>query len=112
MARAGDRLVEVERFIPHDGAMNTPGQLARGLPLLGRLDTLLSGMDIAPPGRSAEFANHIEPGAVLPGTRARAARIRSWHPTPEERRMATRRSGWPSSSQPAKPGWRRACRGS
>src|SRR5207244_9267090 len=29
-ARAGDRLVEVERFIPHDGAMNTPGRLAAG----------------------------------------------------------------------------------
>jgi hypothetical protein len=46
-------------------------------------------MDVAPPGRTAEFANHIEPGAVLPGTRAGAARIRSWHPTPEERRMAS-----------------------
>ncbi len=88
-ARAGDRLVEVERFIPHDGAMNTPGRLARGLPLLGRLDTLLAGMDVAPARRAAEFANHIEPGAVLPGTRAGAARIRSWHPTPEERRMAS-----------------------
>jgi len=88
-ARAGDRLVEVERFIPHDGAMNTPGRLARGLPLLGRLDTLLAGMDVAPARRAAEFANHIEPGAVLPGTRAGAARIRSRHPTPEERRKAS-----------------------
>jgi Ser/Thr protein kinase RdoA (MazF antagonist) len=88
-AWAGDRLVEVERFIPHDGAMNTPGRLARGLPLLGRLNTLLAGMDVAPPGRTAEFANHIEPGGVLPGTRAGAARIRSWHPTPEERRTAS-----------------------
>jgi Ser/Thr protein kinase RdoA (MazF antagonist) len=33
-ARAGDRLVEVERFIPHDATMNTPHRLARGLPLL------------------------------------------------------------------------------
>jgi uncharacterized protein (DUF1501 family) len=59
--------------------MNAPGRL----PLLGRL------FSAAPPGRTAEFANHIEPGAVLPGTRAGAARIRSWHPTPEERRMAS-----------------------
>jgi hypothetical protein len=66
-ARAGDRLVEVERFIPHDGAMNTPGRLARGLSLPGRLDTLLAGMDVAPPGRTAEFA-----------TWRRAARHSGW----------------------------------
>jgi len=33
-ARAGDRLVEVERFIPHDATMTTLHRLARGLPLL------------------------------------------------------------------------------
>jgi Ser/Thr protein kinase RdoA (MazF antagonist) len=86
-ARAGDRLVEVERFIPHDAAMNTPHRLARGLPLLGRIHALLAGLEVSPAGRAAEFANHIEPGHVLAGTRAGTARIRSWHP-PAERRMA------------------------
>jgi len=66
-ARAGDRLAEVDRFIPHDGAMNTPGRLARGLSLPGRLHTLLAGMDVAPPGRTAEFA-----------TWRRAARHSGW----------------------------------
>jgi homoserine kinase type II len=87
-ARAGDRLVEVDRFIGHDGAMNTPGRLARGLPLLGRMHALLAGIEVSAAGRAVEFANHIEPGAALASTRAGAARIRSWHPTPQERRMA------------------------
>jgi Ser/Thr protein kinase RdoA (MazF antagonist) len=87
--RAGDRLVEVERFIPPDATMNTPHRLARGLPLLGRMHGPLADMEISPAGRAAEFANHIEPGRALPGTRAGTARIRSWHPTPAERRLAT-----------------------
>jgi Ser/Thr protein kinase RdoA (MazF antagonist) len=87
-ARAGDRLVEVERFVPHDGRMNTPPRLARGLPTLGRIHTLLAGMEVSPAGRTAEFANHIEPGRVLAGTRAGTARLRRWQPTPAERRLA------------------------
>jgi homoserine kinase type II len=78
----------VERFIGHDGAMNTPGRLARGLPLLGRMHALLADIKISAAGRAVEFANHIEPSRVLAGTRAGAARIRSWHPTPAEQRMA------------------------
>jgi Ser/Thr protein kinase RdoA (MazF antagonist) len=87
-ALAGDRLVEMERFIGHDGVMNTPGRLARGLPLLGRLHVVLAGIKVSAEGRAVAFANHIEPGRVLAGTRAGAARIRGWHPTPEEQRMA------------------------
>jgi phosphotransferase family enzyme len=49
-AWAGDRLVEVERFIPHDGAMNNTARLARGLPLLGRIHALLAGI-VAGSGR-------------------------------------------------------------
>ena len=85
----GDRLVEVERYIRHDGTMNTLPRLARGLPILGRIHTLLAGVHVSPAGRTVEFANHIEPGRVLPGTRAGTARIRQWQPTPWERRMAS-----------------------
>jgi len=87
-APAGDRLVEVERFVPHDGRMNTPPRLARRLPILGRIHTLLAGTEVSPAGRAVEFANQIEPGRVLAGTRAGTARIRSWQPTSAERRMA------------------------
>ena len=88
-ARCGDRLVEVERFIPHDGRMNTLPRLAAGLPVLGRIHALLANAAICAAGRAVELANHIEPGQVLSGTRAGAQRIRGWHPTPPERRMAS-----------------------
>jgi len=86
--RCGSRLVEVERFIPHDGRMNTLPRLALGLPVLGRIHALLADAAISPAGRGVEFANYIEPGQVLSGTRAGAQRIRGWHPTPAEWRMA------------------------
>jgi Ser/Thr protein kinase RdoA (MazF antagonist) len=88
-ARAEGRLAEVERFIPHNGAMNTWPRLARGLPVLGRIHAVLTGAEVSPAGRSVEFANHIEAGHVLPGTRAGTTQIRSWHPTPWEQQMAS-----------------------
>lgn len=87
-ARAGDRLVEVERFIRHDGRMKTPPRLARGMPVLGRIHTLLADIEVSHAGRSVEFANYIEPGRVLAGTQAGSARVRSWHPTSAERLLA------------------------
>lgn len=88
-AQLAGRLLEVERFIPHNGTMKTPQRLARGLPILGRIHALLAGMQVGPGGRIVEFANHIEPSRVLPGTRAGAARIRQWQPAPWERQMAS-----------------------
>ena len=87
-AWSADRLVEVERFIPHDGQMNTFHRLALGLPMLGRIHALLADVTISPAGRAVQFANHIEPSQVLSGTRAGAQRIRSWNPVPQELHMA------------------------
>ena len=88
-ATAGGRLVEVERFIPHDGPMKTPRRLARGLPILGRIHAVLADLAVSPAGRTVEFANHLDPGRVLAGTRAGTARIRSWQPTASERQLAS-----------------------
>ncbi|HEY5990831.1 MAG TPA: phosphotransferase [Streptosporangiaceae bacterium] len=87
-AWAAGRLVEVERFIPHDGRMNTPSRLVRGLPVLGRTHSLLADASVTRAGRTVEFANHIEPGRVLAGTRAGTARIKRWSPAPYERQLA------------------------
>jgi hypothetical protein len=64
-AQAGDRLAEVERFVPHDGRMNSPPRLARGLPILGRIHTLLAGMDVSPggAGRRVRQPHRARPGA-------------------------------------------------
>ena len=74
-----------ERFIPHDGRMNTPLRLARGLPLLGRIHSRLADTDVSAAGRAAEFANHIEPGCVLADTRAGRAAAKGGRPTRRHR---------------------------
>jgi len=88
-SQVAGRLFEVERFVPHDGRMNTPQRLASGLPILGRIHALLADLAVSPAGRTIEFGNYIEPGRVLAGTRAGTARIRHWQPTPYERQMAS-----------------------
>jgi len=69
--------------------MNTPLRLAHGLPILGRVHALLTGVDVSAAGRTVEFANQIEPARMLAGTRAGTDRIRRWHPSADERCMAS-----------------------
>jgi hypothetical protein len=99
-ARAGDRLVEVERYIPHNGWMNTPPRLARGLPILGRIHTLLADAEVCPPGgpsSSPTTSNRVPcwppPGPGRPGSEAG---------TPPRRSSAwpCKRSGWPTRAAP------------
>ena len=88
--RVEGRVAEVERFVDHDGRMNTAERLVRGLPMLGRIHSVLRDLDIPAAGRQARFVNHIEAGDVLAGTARGTARIRGWRPTPAERRLADR----------------------
>ena len=71
-------LVEVEPYIEHDAKMDTWQRLEAGLPLLGRIHTLLQSVHASKDGRRAPAANHIEPAYVLPGTLLGTARIRQW----------------------------------
>lgn len=83
-----DRLVEVERFVEHDGRMNTPDRLRRGLPWLGRIHSVLRELPFSDGGRRAGPVNHIEPFDVLSATTRGTARIRGWRPTADELRLA------------------------
>lgn len=86
---AGGRLIEVERFIPWDEAMNTWGRLQRGMPLLGRIHTLLRDVtEVSADGRTAVFANYVAPQDALGGTLRGTQRIRGWGPSPAEARLA------------------------
>lgn len=87
----GDRLIEVERFVEHDGRMNTAPRLLRGMPWLGRIHSVLRDLPLTNGGRDAGFVNHIEPDQVLAGTARGTARMRGWdHPTPDELALADR----------------------
>lgn len=84
----GESLVEVERFVEHDGYMKTTDRLRRGLPLLGRLHSVTRTLEVPPAGRASRFANHLQPEDALAATTGATARIRGWDPTPAERRTA------------------------
>lgn len=83
------RLVEVEPYVGHDAKMDSWERLAAGLPLLGRIHTLLRPLHVGAAGRTAPAANHIAPRDALPGTRRGTLRLRQWEPSPEELRLAT-----------------------
>jgi Ser/Thr protein kinase RdoA (MazF antagonist) len=82
------RLVEVERYVESDAKMDSWEHLMVGLPLLGRVHTILRGVQFGPEGRNPLFANYIEPqnalGMILQGTQ----RIRGWNPSSDNLRLA------------------------
>ena len=82
------RLVEVEHYVERDADMDSWERLEAGLPLLGRIHTLLQTVEVGTDGRKPVFANHIEPQDVLDWTLRGTRRIRGWHPSPAELRLA------------------------
>ena len=77
---AGGRLVEVERFVEHDAAMSSWPRLARGMPWLARIHSVLAGVTVGPEGRHPLFANHVHAADVLEWTRRGTERMRRWGP--------------------------------
>jgi Ser/Thr protein kinase RdoA (MazF antagonist) len=72
------RLVELESYVAHDANMHTWEGLEIGLPLLGRIHTILQDVEISLDGKRPLFANHIEPHDVLDKTLRGTRRIRGW----------------------------------
>ena len=85
----GGRLLEVERFVQHNAAMDSWDRLERGLPLLGRMHSLLHGIAVTAEGRIPMFANYVAPEQAQMATARGTARIRAWRPTPAEERLAS-----------------------
>lgn len=84
-----DRLVEIEPYVEHDAEMDSWEQLEAGLPLLGRIHTLLRPLKVGADGRTAPAANHIEPHEVLPGVLCGTRCLRQWDASPAELHLAT-----------------------
>jgi Ser/Thr protein kinase RdoA (MazF antagonist) len=80
----GDSLIEVEPFVGRDANMDSWERIETGLPLLGRIHTLLRPIDVSPDGQAPPVANHVEARDALPWTLLGTERIRSWNPTVEE----------------------------
>src|SRR5439155_11243914 len=85
---ADGRLVEVEPYVEHDAKMDSWQRLEAGLPMLGRIHTLLRPLNVSEAGRRPPAANHIEPQDVLTGTLRGTRRIRKWDTSPAEVELA------------------------
>jgi Ser/Thr protein kinase RdoA (MazF antagonist) len=83
-----DRLVEVERYVEHDANMDSWERLEAGLPVLGRIHSILRDIEVGAGGRRPLFANCIESDDVVAATLRGAQRIRGWGPTLREQRLA------------------------
>ena len=83
------RLVEVEDYVEHDEVMDSWERLHVGLPLLGRIHTLLRPLRLSADGRRAPAANHVEAVDALTWTTRGTKHIRQWdRVSPAELRLA------------------------
>jgi len=82
------RLVEVEGYVEHDATMDSWERLALGLPVLGRVHTLLRPLRVGADGSEAPAANTVAAPEALAWTRRGTRRIRAWDPSPAEARLA------------------------
>jgi Ser/Thr protein kinase RdoA (MazF antagonist) len=83
------RLVEVERYVASDAVMDSCERLETGLPVLGRLHSAVRDLSVSAAGRTPQFANHLDAADVLDRTYEGTRRIRAWHPSRSESRLAT-----------------------
>jgi homoserine kinase type II len=74
----GGRLVEVEEYVQHDANMDTWQRLIAGLPILGRIHSVLDGVDATYETRCPAFANAVDAADARAVTTRGVARIRSW----------------------------------
>ena len=72
------RVVEVERWVEHDGRMNTWPRLRTGCSLLAEIHNAWSGLDLGPEGEACAWANSISPAEVVARCQGAARRLRRW----------------------------------
>jgi Ser/Thr protein kinase RdoA (MazF antagonist) len=82
------RLVEVEKYVESDSFMDSFERLMVGLPLLGRIHSILKGLQFNADGRNPLFANYIEPQKALSMTLQGTQRIRGWNNSSNNLRLA------------------------
>ena len=76
--RCLDRVVEVERWIDHDGRMNTWPRLRTGCSLLARVHNAWFELDLGHEGEACGWANWIAPADVMTLCESAARRLRRW----------------------------------
>ncbi len=72
------RVIEVERWVDHDGRMNTWPRLRTGCSLLAQVHNAWAGLDLGEEGEACDWANWISPAEVLDRCEIAAGRLRTW----------------------------------
>lgn len=62
--RLGDRILQVEHWVDHDGRMNTWGRLHLGSLLLAAIHNRWADLDLGNDGEACDWANWIAPAQV------------------------------------------------
>lgn len=86
----GERLLELEPYVDHDGYMNSWKRVRQGLTRLGEMHDVLSSTTVGPDSTAPRFVNYVAPDQVRDATVRGTARIRAWRPTAQEARLADR----------------------
>lgn len=82
-------LLEMEEYVESDAYMDSWERLAAGLPLLGRMHSLLKKVEVSWAGKHPPIANHLAPEEALTWTMRAVSRIEHWGPTAQEARFAS-----------------------
>ena len=72
------RVIEVERWVDHDGRMNTWDRLRPGAALLAEVHNAWADLDLGSDGEACDWANWISPAEVGPGCKTTAERLSAW----------------------------------
>jgi Ser/Thr protein kinase RdoA (MazF antagonist) len=83
-----DRLVELEPFVAWTHCMNTFDRVLTAIPLLGRIHTVLSDLELPGQVPSVSFANYLPLDDLATSVAFGTGRIRGWKPTAGELRLA------------------------
>lgn len=84
----GGNVVEVEPFVESDAKMDSLDRIAPALPMLGRIHSLLSTVELGHAAASPAFSNYVDSVGIIQATNAGTRRIRSWSPAQDERDLA------------------------
>ena len=72
------RVIQVERWVDHDGRMNSWATLRMGCALLADVHNAWSGLELGPEGEACAWANWISPTEVVDRCDIAARRLRRW----------------------------------
>ncbi|MCI4365291.1 MAG: phosphotransferase [Thermoplasmata archaeon] len=77
-SRHEGHLIELEEYVEHNSRLDSWGSLESGLPVLGRVHTILSTLNVSPAGAKAPVSNYLGFAELQEWTPRAMKRVQSW----------------------------------